>query len=240
MSQKKVGFCSHYSSAVGLILRAKGFRARLVSGFLGAGYNEYGDFYQITQNDAHAWVEVWDHDGWRRVDPTDWIAPERIKLGGEAFVQMNSNHGVSSLRFLKSFLAPLDEVKKWLNHIDYKFYSFLEGMDYEGQKNFFEKFKIKKDWIFTIIPLLMILFALLYATHLFRKVISRSPVELLWHLFYQKMNRKGVELEFQSIEDIQAKIKNENSEIQTIFNDLVIVTFSGKEIADLKKRIEKI
>ncbi len=240
MSQKKVGFCSHYASAVGLILRAKGFKTRLVSGFLGAGYNEYGDFYQITQNDAHAWVEVWDKNSWRRIDPTDWIAPERIKLGGEAFVQMNSNQGVSSLRFLRPYLAPLDEVKKWLHHIDYKFYSLLEGMDYEGQKNFFEKFKIKKDWIFTIIPLLMILFALLYAAHLFRKVVFRSPIERLWLVFYQKMSRKGVELEFQSIEDIQARIKSEDSEIQNIFNDLILVTFSHKQIADLKKRIERI
>ncbi len=85
----------------------------------------------------------------------------------------------------------------------------------------------------------MILFALLYAAHLFRKVVSRSPIERLWHVFYQKMSRKGVELEFQSIEDIQSRLKNENPEIQNIFNDLILVTFSGKEITDLKKRIEK-
>ncbi|MBA2403972.1 MAG: DUF3488 domain-containing protein, partial [Bdellovibrionales bacterium] len=59
MENKKIGFCSHYSSAVAQILRTKKVPARLVSGFLGGNYNKFAGFYLVTQNDAHVWVEAY-------------------------------------------------------------------------------------------------------------------------------------------------------------------------------------
>src|SRR5690606_18283335 len=83
--EKKIGLCSHYSSAVALVLRTKGIPARLVSGFLGGEFNEFGDYYLITQNDAHVWVEALHEGRWIRIDPTGWIAPERVNLSGSDF-----------------------------------------------------------------------------------------------------------------------------------------------------------
>jgi protein-glutamine gamma-glutamyltransferase len=82
--QKKIGLCSHYASAVAIIMRVKGIPTRLVSGFMGGSYNRFADFYLISQNDAHVWVEAFENGKWKRLDPTEWIAPERVQLGGEA------------------------------------------------------------------------------------------------------------------------------------------------------------
>jgi len=76
------GFCEHYSSAFTFLMRATGIPARVVTGYQGGEKNELGDFYRITDADAHAWSEVWlQGKGWVRVDPTAAVAPDRIELG---------------------------------------------------------------------------------------------------------------------------------------------------------------
>lgn len=85
----KKGFCTHFASAMGMLLRMNNIKARVVSGFQGGEYNEFGDFFTITQKDAHAWVEYFDNQqGWIRVDPVTVIRPERIRLGGQEFFSL--------------------------------------------------------------------------------------------------------------------------------------------------------
>ena len=44
-----------------------------------------GNYVEFRQYDAHAWTEVWiDGEGWRRVDPTVWVSPERITSGAQS------------------------------------------------------------------------------------------------------------------------------------------------------------
>ncbi|MGB0966059.1 MAG: transglutaminaseTgpA domain-containing protein [Litorivicinus sp.] len=80
----QTGFCGHFSHATAYALRRLGFPARVVIGFQGGRYNELGDYVQIRDADAHAWVEVHDQGRWQRVDPTAWIAPNRIDQGIDA------------------------------------------------------------------------------------------------------------------------------------------------------------
>ena len=76
------GFCEHYASAFSVMMRAVGIPPRVVLGFQGGELNPVGDYMIVRQSDAHAWVEVWfPGEGWRRVDPTAAVAPERIELG---------------------------------------------------------------------------------------------------------------------------------------------------------------
>jgi hypothetical protein len=76
------GFCEHYSSAMTFALRAAGIPARVVTGYQGGELNSAGNYMQVRQMDAHAWVEYWLQDaGWQRADPTFQVAPERIELG---------------------------------------------------------------------------------------------------------------------------------------------------------------
>jgi transglutaminase-like putative cysteine protease len=68
---RKTGYCEHYATAMVMMLRAIGIPARLVTGFLATEWNEYGNYYVVRQQDAHAWVEVHlPHSGWVMMDPT--------------------------------------------------------------------------------------------------------------------------------------------------------------------------
>lgn len=74
------GYCSDYADAFARMMRAAGVPARLVSGYQGGEIND--EFLVVRQSDAHAWTEVWlEGEGWRRVDPTTTVAPERIETG---------------------------------------------------------------------------------------------------------------------------------------------------------------
>jgi transglutaminase-like putative cysteine protease len=68
---RKTGYCEHYATAMVMMLRAIGIPARLVTGFVATEWNEYGNYYLVRQQDAHAWVEVHlPHSGWVMMDPT--------------------------------------------------------------------------------------------------------------------------------------------------------------------------
>ena len=76
------GFCGHFASAFVSLMRAAGVPARVVTGYQGGEWNPIGDYFLVQQSDAHAWAEVWiDGVGWRRVDPTAVVAPERLTRG---------------------------------------------------------------------------------------------------------------------------------------------------------------
>jgi transglutaminase-like putative cysteine protease len=79
------GFCEHYASAFAVMMRAAGVPARVVLGYQGGEMNPMGGHMIVRQSDAHAWNEVWFEDeGWRRVDPTAAVAPNRIEVGRSA------------------------------------------------------------------------------------------------------------------------------------------------------------
>ncbi|CAM3343702.1 transglutaminaseTgpA domain-containing protein [Halomonas lysinitropha] len=79
----QAGYCTYYASAAAVMARMAGIPARVVAGFLGGERNPDGHF-TVRDYDAHAWVEVWRDDAWRRLDPTAVIAPERIEQGARA------------------------------------------------------------------------------------------------------------------------------------------------------------
>jgi transglutaminase-like putative cysteine protease len=78
----RAGFCGHYASAFVALMRAGGVPARVVTGYQGGEWNPIGGYFVVRQSDAHAWAEVWiDGRGWRRIDPTAIVAPERLRRG---------------------------------------------------------------------------------------------------------------------------------------------------------------
>ncbi|MBE0407466.1 transglutaminase family protein [Psychrobacter sp. AOP22-C1-22] len=86
--ETKAGFCEHYSSSFTFMLRAAGIPARVVAGYQGGEPSRNGNVWEVRQMDAHAWTEVWlEGQGWIRVDPTAFVAPERVEQGMEALTQ---------------------------------------------------------------------------------------------------------------------------------------------------------
>jgi transglutaminase-like putative cysteine protease len=90
--ERKAGHCEYFSTAMVILLRSQGDLAREVTGFLGGEWSEVGGYLAVTQNQAHAWVEVWFPDfGWVPFDPTpagmgeataagSWLWPGRFFL----------------------------------------------------------------------------------------------------------------------------------------------------------------
>src|SRR5205807_215666 len=91
---RRLGFCEHYAASFATLMRLAGIPARVVTGYLGGEYNEIGHFFLVRQADAHAWCEVWFPDGgWQRVDPTAVVAPDRVNLGFNFFLDRRSAAG---------------------------------------------------------------------------------------------------------------------------------------------------
>src|SRR6266513_1715462 len=91
---RRLGFCEHYAASFATLMRLAGIPARVVTGYLGGEYNEIGHFFLVRQADAHAWCEVWFPDrGWQRVDPTAVVAPDRVNLGFNWFLERRAAAG---------------------------------------------------------------------------------------------------------------------------------------------------
>ena len=73
------GHCEYFASAMVVLARSVGLPARLVAGFAGGHSNPVGGFVEVSQSDAHTWVEVHYRDaGWVQYDPT----PPDLRLAG--------------------------------------------------------------------------------------------------------------------------------------------------------------
>jgi transglutaminase-like putative cysteine protease len=73
----KIGYCQHFAGGMALMLRLLGIPARVAAGFVSGQYRK--GVWQVTDHDAHAWVEVWFRGyGWLPFDPT----PGRGRLSG--------------------------------------------------------------------------------------------------------------------------------------------------------------
>lgn len=69
LTESHQGYCVHFATATVLLLRSAGIPARYVTGYAVDG--PAGQWNKVTQDDAHAWVEVYaDGGGWVPVDPT--------------------------------------------------------------------------------------------------------------------------------------------------------------------------
>jgi transglutaminase-like putative cysteine protease len=87
----KKGFCEHYASAFGVLMRLEKIPCRMVVGYRGGDFDPYGPFYMISQSNAHAWNEVWfdKEKRWVREDATLVIS------GGTSFA-LAANAGLAA------------------------------------------------------------------------------------------------------------------------------------------------
>jgi hypothetical protein len=80
------GYCQQFSGAMALMLRMVGIPARVVSGFAPGRYVAEDDLYEVSDTDAHSWVEVYFAGiGWVAFDPTPAAAPaaaQALEPGG--------------------------------------------------------------------------------------------------------------------------------------------------------------
>lgn len=247
--EKKTGFCGHYASATAIILRTRGVPVRLVSGFQGGNYNSYANYYLVTQNDAHVWIEAFSNGKWVRLDPTAWIAPERLTLGGEAFLgAVAAAQGGNALSRMNLNLKWIRDAQMWFNQWDFKFYQWLEEMDYYGQEAILSKFKFKREWLYSFAPLLIAFFVGLFVWQTRRReeTLGLSVHECAWKEFMAKVESKGLQLIPVSVSENELKLSSwehpEREKVTEMWNLLVKSSFGGNE-SDwkiIRKKIRKL
>ena len=87
---KKRGYCEFFASAYITLARLAGVPARLVGGYYGGDYNNFGGYYQVSEDTAHVWVEILTADSrWQRVDPSQWAINATTTLGERGLAGIN-------------------------------------------------------------------------------------------------------------------------------------------------------
>lgn len=185
------GFCEHYSSSFTFLMRAAGIPARIVTGYQGGERNEVGDYYVVSQADAHAWSEVWYDGRWHRVDPTAAVAPERIERGLDAAI--GAGEGLPA--YLARRTAWRDAVKLRWDWLNARWNGLVLGYGPELQQQFLQRFGLG-DMRSMILALTVLLTAGMSIVGLFllrRAAPAHSPDRALrqWQQLTQKLAARG-------------------------------------------------
>ncbi|NAZ23331.1 MAG: DUF3488 domain-containing protein, partial [Thermocrinis sp.] len=161
----KKGNCEYYASATALLLRLMDVPARVVGGFKGAVWNNYGNYYIITNSMAHVWVEAYINGKWVRVDTTPpYQSP--------------------ALRRISTFSLIKDSIVSF-------WYSNVVGFSAEKQINLFKAFGKGLRWSvkrenFTVVLKYILLtalaLALLYLPFYLYRRLKRDPENLFRRL----------------------------------------------------------
>jgi len=188
------GFCEHYASAFVFLMRAAGIPARVVTGYQGGEFNAYGNYYIVRQSDAHAWAEVWLADsGWKRVDPTAAIAPERVERGLSAALPDNA-----ALPFM-SRDAPqwMRDLRLNLDALNNRWNQWVIGYNDERQFAFLSHLGMEDiSWRQMAINMMagVALIIGLYALFMLRHLIKRDTdkTQAAWLKLCRKLARVGL------------------------------------------------
>ncbi|MEM7200232.1 MAG: DUF3488 and transglutaminase-like domain-containing protein [Planctomycetota bacterium] len=139
--ETRAGFCSHFAGAFVYMMRAAGIPARMVGGYQGGEINPLTRHVVVRQYDAHAWAEVWTaDDGWRRVDPTAAIAPERIRSGLRAALSPEERAELSALTNARLGFGAAESVLQWLDSVEHRWNLWVVGYDSDSQ------FELLSEW----------------------------------------------------------------------------------------------
>ncbi|GAB6184182.1 DUF3488 and transglutaminase-like domain-containing protein [Thermodesulfovibrio hydrogeniphilus] len=117
---KKSGNCEYFATSMALMLRIKGIPARVVGGFKGGSYNEFGDYYIVRAREAHLWVEAWIDGKWIRLDPSGRVSrpsePVIFHLIDYLWNKIVLDYDITAqIKLAKSIKSPKIEFnKKWL------------------------------------------------------------------------------------------------------------------------------
>ncbi len=153
------GFCEHYAGALTFMLRAAGIPARVVVGYQGAEPNRFDNYLIVYQYNAHAWVEAWfEGEGWQQLDPTAWVAPERIEQGAEMLMRQNEQT-LQDPAFAMLLDRPwLNAMRLRLDSLEYSWSRWVLSYDEATQLEFLERLlgESRLRWLPAIMVMLVV------------------------------------------------------------------------------------
>ena len=181
----RAGFCEHYASSFTFLMRSAGVPARVVVGYQGGELGRDGTSWEVRQMDAHAWSEVWlEGHGWVRIDPTAFIAPDRIQNGMNALTEQSGaqmfGDGVIGQWSYQQFRM-LQTLRRYSDQLSYYWQRDVVGYDQDKQRSsLFKWFNIKSfaEQFWTLISLLFILIALFVAVSVYRRKKRHHALDL--------------------------------------------------------------
>jgi len=243
----KQGFCAHYAEAMTFMLRSAGIPARVVAGYQGGQWNNVGNFLQVRESDAHAWVEYWSKDeGWQQIDPTTAVVPTRVfdldDVGVELATSSNNNL-LDQSSLLTRIVDNWDALNhKWQVHI----------LDFEQNQQLSLLKKIFGEVSFSKILLIVFLFiflslvlAILWLIKPWQK--RHSPLMRIILRFEQIMakkynvQRENGETLGNFAQKLITKVKNSKQKqaIYQFTNNLERILYDSKPVnfANLKKQL---
>lgn len=68
--RERRGHCEYFAAGMVALMTALNVPARIVGGYYGGRLNPLTGYFVVRNEDAHAWVEVWDGGKWETYDPT--------------------------------------------------------------------------------------------------------------------------------------------------------------------------
>lgn len=180
--ERKRGFCEHFAGAFATLARALEIPARVVIGYHGGVYNVFGNFWRVSQRDAHAWTELYVDGFWLHQDPTDWVAPLRLTLGAEGFFSLSEQQQQALARNRQwlgaqlSDLGLVDGITHLIDHLNYRWTYFLLEFDEDSQRAFW--MRLSDQWAVASLVFAVGLFAFLGVSKLILlRPRSRSLIE---------------------------------------------------------------
>jgi transglutaminase-like putative cysteine protease len=188
----KAGFCEHYAGAFVVLMRAMGIPARVVTGYQGGELNPVDGYVTVRQSDAHAWAEYWSPGrGWRRVDPTGAVAPERIAQNLARALPQTSAFGLGPLIDLQN------DPDSWLAQLRFNYAALNNSwnqwvLDYnpDRQRSFLEELGAAfANWRSALGAALVC--ALLYGLRWRRQRRPADPLDGLYDAFCRQQARHG-------------------------------------------------
>jgi len=191
----KAGFCEHFSGAYVVLMRAMGVPARVVTGYQGGEMNPLDGYLTVRQSDAHAWAEIWlPGDGWRRVDPTGAVAPERIARNLARALPAPSGFGFGQ------FIALQNDPDSWLAQLRFRYAALNNSwnqwvLDYnpDRQRSFLAELSAAfGTWRGAVAGLgLALVCALAWLLHWRRQRRPAAPLDGLYQAFCRLQARHG-------------------------------------------------
>ncbi|WP_413295007.1 DUF3488 and DUF4129 domain-containing transglutaminase family protein [Bdellovibrio sp. HCB185ZH] len=183
--ERRKGFCEHFAGAYATLARGLGIPARVVVGYQGGRFNPIGDFWRISQRDAHAWTEVFIDKSWKRIDPTSWIAPLRFEIGGEDFFALSESDQQAFARQIdwrppeRNTSLLWDRATFLLEDLNYRWSYFLMEFDRSSQDSFFALLGQYKLLSIVGISFALIIFFFLVQNLFKTRVVLTEEQELL-------------------------------------------------------------
>lgn len=195
------GFCAHYAGAMVFTLRAAGIPSRVVAGYQGGEINQAGQFIQVRQFDAHAWVEYWQAgQGWRSVDPTFQVAPERIERGLQEALQDEAD------LFQGDFLSPLryqhigwvNQLRMGWERLNHSWQVQVLGYQRDRQHAWLQQLFGEVNWqtlglVLVFSAMLLVAVTVLWMFKPWQR--ERDPMQRLLNDFQRVLQRRGLQRE---------------------------------------------